>query len=59
VIVILCEICEKEFAGADTYGENTCPVCGQLYSHDEGQKMVLSAAQLALLRVAHNTRPAP
>lgn len=49
-----CEICETEFE-ADTYGENTCPKCGQVYTYDEAQKIVLTEAQLALLRAARNT----
>lgn len=54
MIPTLCDICEQSFEDANTYGENTCPQCGQKYIHDEGQRIVLSEDQLQLLRAATN-----
>lgn len=47
---IVCDICRTEFQARETYGENRCPQCGQLYSHDEGQQIVLRDSQLEALR---------
>ena len=37
---------------ADTYDSNKCPKCGQGYSYDEGQVIVLTDEQRSILRDA-------
>jgi hypothetical protein len=46
-----CEICDTKFY-LRPYGAGKCPGCCQRYEYDESTTIVLSKAQIALLRAA-------
>jgi hypothetical protein len=45
-----CDICRKPVVWPSHYGDWECPHCHQPYEYDEGLKITLNDAQLALLR---------
>lgn len=52
---MICIICREPFEH-DPYDDNQCPNCGQQYTHDESQTIVLSEEQLRLLRNQYGMR---
>ena len=47
-----CIIC-GHMQDVDTYGEHVCDDCGQEYEYEECHRIILTPAQIAVLRGAH------